>query len=220
MDREIPGLAGGSRTPPASPTDGVAPCNPRTNPAPARWTPTVVGPGSALRRRNRRPPLPPPRPACARPVADLAVAVLGDLHAGLAHLRLRRRFALHRCPQRQPVFLVVAASSSLPAMPSRSCAPTIVMAAEAMPTAPRWRANTPPPPRPRPAPCSWRRAPPRAAAGTGRHVAGHTGRRTGRPGRDRARHGIRRGLACACRSAACLAGLSRAGRRHGGAGAR
>ena len=65
MDREIPGLAGGSRTPPASPTDGVAPCNPRTNPAPARWTPTAASPGSAPRRRTRRPPLPPPRPACA-----------------------------------------------------------------------------------------------------------------------------------------------------------
>ena len=60
----------------------------------------------------------------------------------------------------------------------------------------------------------------RAAAGTGRHVAGHTGRRTGRPGRDRARHGIRGGLACACRSAACLAGLSRTGRRHASAGQR
>ena len=68
MDREIPGLAGGSRTPPASPTDGVAPCNPRTNPAPARWTPTAASPGSAPRRRTRRPPLPPPaQPALARP---------------------------------------------------------------------------------------------------------------------------------------------------------
>ena len=84
-----------------------------------------------------------------------------------------------------PYFWWSLPSSSPPAMPSRSCTHYRhgCRYADAL-------ARTPPPPRPRPAPCSWRRAPPRAAAGTGRHV-GHTGRRTGRPGRDRARHGIR-----------------------------
>ena len=40
-----------------------------------------------------------------------------------------------------PYFWWSLPSSSPPAMPSRSCAPTIVMAAVAMPTAPRWRAT-------------------------------------------------------------------------------
>ena len=80
-----------------------------------------------------------------------------------------------------PYFWWSLPSSSPPAMPSRSCAPTIVMAAVAMPTA---RAGAParrhrPGHGRRPVPGGGRRL---AAAGTGRHVAGHTGRRTGRPG--------------------------------------
>ena len=119
-----------------------------------------------------------------------------------------------------PYFWWSLPSSSPPAMPSRSCAPTIVMAAVAMPTAPRWRANTPPPPRPRPAPCSWRRAPPRGCCRNWPPCCWAHGTPDRPPWAGSRSPWDSGGLACACRSAACLAGLSRTGRRHASAGQR
>ena len=111
-------------------------------------------------------------------------------------------------------------SSSPPAMPSRSCAPTIVMAAVAMPTAPRWRASTPPPPRPRPAPCSWRRAPPRGCCRNWPPCCWAHGT-PDRPPWAGSRSPWDSGWPRMCMpGAACLAGLSRTGRRHASAGQR